>query len=342
MAGGTHSHWDGVVLPARETVSHLQVSPSTGWVVGESGLCMKTIDGGNTWTYISTSTSFPLKKISFKDLSNGVIVGDFGSIYYTTNGGNTWTAVNTFNGSNYPTFLSLSFVPNTTNIWAIGVKASNGFIAKSINSGITWSEVSLGVAQIPANTTFNDITFTTTNDGFVVGDNSTILKTTNGGTNWQLQTSTISSSLKDVQFLNSQVGYICGTFPNGSFLKTSDGGNTWKSLNMFAYPVSLSFVDENTGWLTNYGNIIKYTALQCSTIPLILTTNCCTVFETIKSGFWTDTNTWSCNRIPTETDDIYINIGHTITDNRNIIRAKTLNYRGGVLQLSATTNFILR
>ena len=316
-------------------------SQSTGWVVGESGLCLKTIDGGNTWTYIPTSTSFPLKKISFKDLSNGVIVGDFGSIYYTANGGNTWTAVNTFNGGNYPTFLSLSFVPNTTNVWAIGVKASNGFIAKSINSGITWSEVSLGIAQIPANTTFNDITFTTINDGFIVGDNGTIFRTTNGGVSWQLQLSPILSGLKDIQFLNSQIGYICGTFPNGSFLKTSEG-NTWKSLNMYAYPVSLSFVDENTGWLTNYGNIIKYTAPQCSTIPLILTTNCCTVFETIKSGSWTDASTWSCNRIPTATDDIFINIGHTITDNGNIIRAKTLNYRGGVLQLSATTNFILR
>jgi hypothetical protein len=66
-----------------------------------------------------------------------------------------------------------------------------------------------------------------------------------------------------------------------------------------------------------------------------------TGMESTKSGSWIDPTTWSCNRVPTSTDDIIINSGHTITDNGNTIRAKTLNYRGGILQFSQATNFIL-
>jgi hypothetical protein len=199
----------------------------------------------------------------------------------------------------------------------------------------------LGIASIPSNTIFNDITFTDSNNGFIIGDNGIILRTNNGGVRWQLQSNTVSSSFREIQFLNSQVGYICGTLPNGSLLKTIDGGYTWKSLNMTGYPVSLSFVDENTGWITNYGNIIKYTSPQCPTIPAIFPNNCCNGLETLKSGSWTDPTTWSCNRVPTSIDDVFINTGHTITDTGNILRAKTLNYRGGILKIATTTSLRL-
>jgi photosystem II stability/assembly factor-like uncharacterized protein len=247
------------------------INPTTGWAVGQNGIYLKTTNGGDTWNYTSINTNFPLMKIKFRDSNNGTIVGDFGAIFTTSNGGNTWTPVNTFTGGNYPTFTSLSFVPNTTNVWAVGSKYPNGFVAKSTDNGATWTETTLGISSIPANTYFNNITFTSANDGFIVGDNGTIFKTTNGGTNWQLQTSPISSSLKDIQFVNNQTGFICGTFPNGSLLKTTNGGSTWKALSIGFYPVSLSFVDENTGWLTNYGNIMKYTAPQCPTTPAVLT-----------------------------------------------------------------------
>jgi photosystem II stability/assembly factor-like uncharacterized protein len=258
----------GPIIPLNDITF---ISATTGWAVGQNGIYLKTVNGGDSWTYTSINTNFPLMKIKFRDSNNGIIVGDFGAIFTTSNGGITWTAVNTFTGGNYPTFTSLSFVPNTTNVWAVGSKYPNGFVAKSTDNGATWTETTLGVSSIPANTYCNNITFTSANDGFIVGDNGTIFKTTNGGTTWQLQISPISSSLKDIQFLNNQTGFICGTFPNGSLLKTTNGGSTWKSLGMNAYPVSLSFVDENTGWLTNYGNIIKYTAPQCPTPPAVLT-----------------------------------------------------------------------
>jgi hypothetical protein len=93
---------------------------------------------------------------------------------------------------------------------------------------------------------------------------------------------------------------------------------------------------------TNY--VVTCTVNNCvsnnsTSVPITVVNS--TSLETIKSGSWTDPSTWSCNRVPTATDDVIINIGHTVTDIGSTIRAKTLNYRGGILQFSTGTNLIL-
>jgi hypothetical protein len=93
---------------------------------------------------------------------------------------------------------------------------------------------------------------------------------------------------------------------------------------------------------TNY--VVTCTVNNCvsnnsTSVPITVLSN--TSLESIKSGSWTDPTTWSCNRVPISTDDVIINTGHTVTNSGGTIRAKTLNYRGGTLQISNTTNFIL-
>jgi hypothetical protein len=46
----------------------------------------------------------------------------------------------------------------------------------------------------------------------------------------------------------------------------------------------------------------------------------------IISGNWEDASTWNLNRIPTLTDNVIININHTVTVN-SIGEAKSLEYR---------------
>jgi hypothetical protein len=61
----------------------------------------------------------------------------------------------------------------------------------------------------------------------VVGNNGTILRTTNGGINWNPITTT-SEHLMKIEFADSQTGYVAGF--NGTLLKTTDGGLTWQNL----------------------------------------------------------------------------------------------------------------
>ena len=67
--------------------------------------------------------------------------------------------------------------------------------------------------------------------GYCVGQHGTIIKTTNGGTNWIPQTSGTTETLNDVYFLDANTGYVVGDamFPSGDgvVLKTTNGGGNW-------------------------------------------------------------------------------------------------------------------
>lgn len=67
---------------------------------------------------------------------------------------------------------------------------------------------------------FSKIHFVDDNVGFIIGQNGTILKTTDGGFIWDEIQSGVTHYLLDISFANENVGYING-------LKTTDGGTTW-------------------------------------------------------------------------------------------------------------------
>ena len=68
--------------------------------------------------------------------------------------------------------------------------------------------------------------FTSHDTGYAVGSHhlteTGILRTTNGGTDWQAQTSGTTKILHAVYFINSRTGFIVGD--SGVVLKTTNGG----------------------------------------------------------------------------------------------------------------------
>ncbi len=70
------------------------------------------------------------------------------------------------------------------------------------------------------------IWFTDSNNGYAVGYNGTILKTTDAGLSWKTLQSGTTNSLFSVSFTNVNTGLVCGA--NGLILKTTNGGLTWK------------------------------------------------------------------------------------------------------------------
>jgi photosystem II stability/assembly factor-like uncharacterized protein len=301
-----------------------------GWAVGSGGQIAKTTDGGNTWIINSLNNYSYLRKVRFRDINNGVIIGGSGEIFYTNNAGVSWTLSTGASLSSIPSYHSVEFVPNTSNAYAIGY-GSNGYVLlRSANNGASWTQVSIN-----SSITLNDISFPSASNGWIASQSS-LLKTIDGGLTWQSQSTGFSGNLYSVQFINNQVGFVSGTL-----LKTTNGGNTWQRINTNNSATIQSFINESYGWWASGTTIVKYTAPQCSTIPKVMTNICCSTFETIKSGSWTDPTTWSCNRVPIATDDVIINTGHIITNSGGTIRAKSLNYRGGQLQLSPTSNLIL-
>jgi len=69
--------------------------------------------------------------------------------------------------------------------------------------------------------------FVDTSEGFCVGENGTILKTTDGGTIWNSMYCPINENLLDIFFVDSSIGYIVGN--SGTILKTTNGGESWNA-----------------------------------------------------------------------------------------------------------------
>ena len=112
----------------------------------------------------------------------------------------------------------------------------------------------------------NSIFFTDQNTGYAVGDQGTILKTIDGGTNWINQNSGLNHdiSLFSVNFPTTDTGYAVGGFDGVmqqlfEGVKTTNGGETWTLLNFYnGFPsFSTYFTSATTGYLLCRDSVVK-------------------------------------------------------------------------------------
>lgn len=80
-------------------------------------------------------------------------------------------------------------------------------------------------------TSLNDVQCTSENTVFVIGDEGLIMKTTDGGQNWNSQSLGATQLLRKLQFTSDAVGYILGLSGLGTdIFKTIDGGENWNPI----------------------------------------------------------------------------------------------------------------
>src|SRR3989338_1795366 len=87
-----------------------------------------------------------------------------------------------------------------------------------------------------------------------------IVKTTDGGTSWTVQTSGTDSALYDVHFpVNVNTGYTVGDV--GTILGTTNGGTTWTAQTSGTGQTLFDahFVDNNTGYVSGANGVILKT-----------------------------------------------------------------------------------
>ena len=98
------------------------------------------------------------------------------------------------------------------------------------------------------NVNLEDIQFIDANNGWAVGWDNTILKTTDGGQTWVTKRSIVKGPfIYGVYFWDANKGWAAED--NGSILSTTDGGETWSEKSTSApYLIDFDFVDANNGW----------------------------------------------------------------------------------------------
>lgn len=144
-------------------------SSSTGYAVGPySPVILKTTDGGNNWSIVTTI--YPLNSIFFPSKEVGYSVGWNGIIVKTADGGDTWKQQT----SGVSSLLKLNsiYCLNDNFCFAVG---DNGTILKTINGGAAWTKELSGTTL-----RLNSIYCTPGGDCFVAGDSGVMLKTVTG------------------------------------------------------------------------------------------------------------------------------------------------------------------
>lgn len=128
---------------------------------------------------------------------------------------------------------------------------------------------------------FNSVWFADDQVGFVVGDAGEILRSADGGKNWQQKISGINTNLYDVCFPAPSTGWAVGG--EGMMAGTTDGGVTWQQQNVGTVSdlLSVTFGDPASGFvcgdqgtllrnltggtqwdLLSFGNLGKYVHIQ--------------------------------------------------------------------------------
>ncbi len=153
--------------------------------------------------------------VTTPDGINIVAVGNSGKMYRSANGGVTYVS-STVAGA--PNLYSVTSFGN--DVWMTG---DNGNVLKTLKTSSSITVYNTGDGGV-----FNSVFFVNANTGFVCGPSGRVYKSVNGGVNWTLSNTGITSgngTLNAVSFKDENNGTIVAN--SGNVFITSDGGNNW-------------------------------------------------------------------------------------------------------------------
>ena len=146
----------------------------------------------------------------------------------------------------------------------------------------------------PTTSTLNDIYIFDTDSAIAIGNNGTIIKTSDGGSSWNTLSSGTSINLNALHFVNSKIGWAVGR--DRTILKTINGGETWTqqySSMTGRHCYDVFFINADTGWVTCRDDWVGYIAIVYKTINGgdSWTSNITGVSRNFYSVYFSDYNT---------------------------------------------------
>jgi photosystem II stability/assembly factor-like uncharacterized protein len=179
----------------------------TGFVSQESTGMIKTLDGGNTFSPLSTpgrvtTIAFDQNNVLFIGLRTEISTDMYvNSIRKSTNLGASWTPtyLDTVTGSNQNqrAVNKIQFVSSTIG-YAVG---NNGMFLKTSNGGESWNRTFLSPF-----TGLSTVHFTDENTGYVNLAGG-FYRTTDGGNSWEVQNMNPLSVVRQIEFANDTLGF---------------------------------------------------------------------------------------------------------------------------------------
>ncbi|NOS85978.1 MAG: T9SS type A sorting domain-containing protein, partial [Ignavibacteria bacterium] len=251
-------NWDSLSIPTTESILNGYNFGSRIYLIGFSSF-YRSIDNGSTWQ------NYPLGRnvycSEFIDQDNGFIFGNitgqywsFNTFFRTSNGGLSWDSVSI---QDFP--YAMKFINPQTGFISGGNTGYNTFLSKTTNSGINWTKHNVSGIYKKA----KSISFINENTGWIGCDENVLIKTTNGGVNFQILDfgRPQSWTTPKVFFRDEYNGWAAVNNPSGQLLNTTNGGLNWH-IQFDCGTAGISsfhFIDNNTGWCGGYGFVLKTT-----------------------------------------------------------------------------------
>ena len=264
------------------------IDANTGWYGNGLGKIFHTTDGGANWVEQFSRPGTFVRALGFVDVSRG-FMGNVGTDYYpgatdtnplyeTRDGGVTWNAVPAarMTGPQVKGLCAIDILKKQSIyqgmlqdrviVHAGGRVGGPALLMRSLDGGETWRTLDLGKYAAA----ILDVKFFDENTGLVFAgsdtdvekSNARIILTKDGGQSW----TTVYQSMRPFEltwkasFPTRDVGYVTiqnynpdKTVSKRFVVKTTDGGLTWKEIDLVddhaVREFGVGFIDANTGWV---------------------------------------------------------------------------------------------
>jgi len=249
-------NWAPVAVPSVADFESVWVSSGNDALIGAWDTVYATHDGGQSWTGAYTDlVNYVIYDMQFLTPEKGFAFMTWSQFGKTTDGGATWS-LTTGGGFTAWDFFG-GYMVDENYGWAVG---DNSLICKTTDGGESFAEYEWNGYTEFTGIRIWSVHATSTLNAWAVADSGVVFRTVDGGNYWSRSViAGEEDNLKDIYFVNENVGYIVGT--NGRIFKTSDGGNTW--LPEIAITINnlnaVFFLSENLGWVVgDFGTILRY------------------------------------------------------------------------------------
>ena len=231
-----------------------------GLIVGDNGLILRTINGGDTWNIITSGVSNNLNGVSYANADTAIAVGGGPTILRTSDGGVNWEVITV---AIYGNLLSVDIDISGNGI----AGGTDQTIIKTDDAGATWSITQTGYmgggwqnAQMLDGST-----------GFVFGSNSIfqpfVGKTINAGTSFsfynfyfELGAVSYEGKLYDGYFFDEFNGITAGRRWDGyGCISSTSDLNNWTTQHFTTSFYGINFTSETDGYVVGADGTVMHT-----------------------------------------------------------------------------------
>jgi photosystem II stability/assembly factor-like uncharacterized protein len=254
-SGVSAQGWQALEFPLQERLTGICfVHPDTGFVVTDSGKCVRTYDAGRSWEVVQVADGVQLEDVSFANSRIGVVCGRTGSLYRSIDGGSTWEDKSLADTMFW--FSDVEMFNDDTGL-AVGLTRDSLSPYKSLayrttDGGATWKK------QEPVGLGYSEILYRPGGPVYLLSFGRLHISH-DLGKSWQT-VKTVEDLVPRTLSIKGATGILAG--PNGMYAYSSDSGKTWTSPSQWSARVYVGaeLIDEHVGYIAGSPEIIMRTA----------------------------------------------------------------------------------